>query len=148
MRLRLFLPALLLLLVGTFARGDLGVPIGFACASGTCSPPASNALGAASHVLSGTTFTLGAGTGACATTSTLTGGSAGGSFLCTGTAGASTQVVNLPTVPTGFHGWACWANDDTSKVGWAAGGNTTSATTLSGTIATTSDKVVFGCVVY
>lgn len=100
----------------------------------------------ASPIVIGTTFTLGAGTGACATTSTLTGGGAAGSFLCTGTAGASTQVVNLPNTPT--HGWACWANDDTSKVSWAAGANTTSTVTLSGTITTTSDKVVFGCIGY
>jgi hypothetical protein len=96
-------------------------------------------------VLTGVPFTLGAGTGACATSSTIVGGAAGGSFLCTGTAGASTQIVNLPAAP---HGWTCWANDDTSKVGWASGGNTTTAVTLSGTIATTSDKVVFGCMGY
>jgi hypothetical protein len=102
----------------------------------------SSALAAA-----GTTFTLGAGTGACATSSTLTGGAFSGSFLCTGTAGASTQIVTLPTSPNG-HGWACWASDDTSKVAWAAGANSTTAVTLSGTIATTSDKVVFGCLGY
>lgn len=93
----------------------------------------------------GTTFTVGAGTGACATTSTLTGGATAGSLLCTGTAGASTIVINLPTAA---HGWACWANDDTSKVSWASGGSTTAAVTLSGTIATTSDKVAFGCMGY
>lgn len=96
-------------------------------------------------VSGGTTFTLGAGTGACATTSTLTGGSTSGSFLCTGTAGASTQIVNLPTAA---HAWACWASDDTSKVGWAAGAAGAAVVTLSGTIATTSDKVVFGCMGY
>lgn len=90
----------------------------------------------------GTTFTLGTGTGACLTTSTLKGGAGTGEFLCTGTAGASTIVVNLPTTT---NGWACWANDDTSNVAWSAGGSTTSAITLKGTIATTSDKVTFGC---
>ncbi len=108
--------------------------------AGSASP---TAVATVSYLLdAGTTFTLGTGTGACATTSTLKGGSATGEFLCTGTAGASTIVVNLPTAT---NGWACWANDDTSKVAWAAGGSTTSAITLSGAIATTSDKVTFGC---
>jgi len=90
----------------------------------------------------GTTFTVSSGTGACASTSTLKGGSANGEFLCTGTAGASTIVVNLPTAP---NGWACWANDDTSTTAWGTGSSTTTSIKLSGTIATTGDKVTFGC---
>lgn len=92
-----------------------------------------------------TTFTLGTGTGACATTSTITGGATAGSFLCTGTAGAATQPIVLPTAP---HGWACYASDVTSGVAFAQ--STTSATgcTLKGTIATTSDVVVFSAIGY
>lgn len=92
-------------------------------------------------------FTLGTGTGACATSSTLVGGSAAGSFKCTGTAGASTQVVNLPTAP---NGWSCWVNDTTSGVAGSelAAGGTASAAELKITIATTSDVVSFGCLPY
>lgn len=139
------LPLVLLLALLPFAaRGDLGVGTIFANVANTWTAIQTYTSGVSSNFFqsSGTTFTLGAGTGACATSSTLTGGASGGSFLCTGTAGASTQVVNLPTAA---HAWACWANDDTSKVGWAAGAAATNAITLSGTIATTSDKVVFGC---
>lgn len=88
------------------------------------------------------TFTLSAGTGACATTSTLTGGKIAGSFLCTGTAGASTVLVTLPTAP---NGWSCWCSDVTSGVAGAQSTTATTSATLKVTIATTSDKVVFGC---
>lgn len=96
----------------------------------------------------GTTFTLGTGAGACATTSTLVGGATAGSFVCTGTAGASTQVVNLPASPQG-HGWACWCNDFTSGVaGETVAPASATAATLKVTIATTSDVVQFGCIGY
>jgi len=89
------------------------------------------------------TFTIGSGTGACATQSTLTGGSHTGSFLCTGTAGASTAVLVLPTAP---HGWSCWVSDLTSGVaGATVAPLSTTGATLKITIATTSDVVQFGC---
>lgn len=99
-----------------------------------------------SVIQAGTTFTLGTGTGACATTGTLVGGAAAGSFHCTGTAGASTQVINLPTSTNGY---SCSASDLTSGVGWATvtGGGASSAK-ISGTIATTNDTVVFNCIGY
>ena len=103
------------------------------------------ALGMGSN---GTTFTLGTGTGACATTSTLTGGASSGSFLCTGTAGASTIIVNLPTAPNG-NGWICGGSDITSGVAFTQ--VTPTATTsckLTGTVATTSDKVGFWAFAY
>lgn len=93
----------------------------------------------------GTTFTLGTGTGACATTSTLTGGTSIGKFTCTGTAGASTQPIVLPTAP---HGWACYASDITSGVSWAQSATSTTGCTVKGAIATTSDAVVFAAVGY
>ena len=93
----------------------------------------------------GTTFTLGTGTGACATTSTLTGGSTVGSFLCTGTAGASTQPIVLPTAP---HGWACRAADVTSGVEWAQSATSATGCTVKGAIATTSDVMVFSAIGY
>lgn len=97
---------------------------------------------------SGTTFTLGTGTGACATSSTLTGGATIGSFLCTGTAGASTQVINLPTAPAG-NGWVCGGSDITSGVAFTQVTPTSTTTCkLTGTIATTSDKVTFWALAY
>jgi hypothetical protein len=96
----------------------------------------------------GTTFTLGAGTGACGTTSTLAGGATAGSFLCTGTAGASTIIVNLPTSTGSATSWTCWAQDETSGTGWATSAHSSTSATLKGTIATTSDSVSFGCMAY
>ena len=106
----------------------------------------SNNIKIASELQSaGTTFTVASGTGACATTSTLVGGVQAGSFLCTGTAGASTVTITLPTAP---NGWSCWGSDVTSGVGFAQSATTTTSGKLSGTIGTTSDKVVFGCLAF
>lgn len=99
----------------------------------------------AALISGGTTFTLGSGTGACATTSTLTGGQLAGSFLCTGTAGASTQVINLPTAT---NGWSCWASDETAGTSFAQSAHTASSVTIKGTIGVSSDRVAFGCVGY
>ena len=94
----------------------------------------------------GTKFTLSSGTGACASTSTLVGGAFSGSFLCTGTAGASTIVVTFGTVTNGPpNNVSCNAHDDTSGVVWSAKSSSATGTTLTGTIATTSDKVIFDC---
>jgi hypothetical protein len=95
----------------------------------------------------GTTFSLGTGTGTCATTSTLTGGAAAGSFVCTGTSGASTIIINLPTAP---HGWACHGNDLTTPADTMrqqATGSGASAAELTGTIVA-SDSINFACVGY
>lgn len=59
----------------------------------------------------GPQFTVSGGTGTCATTSTLVGGSTTGRFTCTGTAGAATIVINLPLV---VNGWVCEGNDLTT----------------------------------
>lgn len=91
------------------------------------------------------TFTLGTGTGACATTSTLVGGATAGSFACTGTAGASTQPIVLPAAP---HGWACHASDVTSGVAFAQSTTSTTGCTVKGTTATTGDVVVFSAIGY
>ena len=113
-------------------------------ATGSTASP--TAVATVSYLIdAGTTFTLGTGTGACATTSTLAGGSSTGSFLCTGTAGASTQPIVLPT---SNNGWACYASDVTSGVVWAQSATSTTGCTVKGTIATTSDKIVFAAVGY
>lgn len=97
---------------------------------------------ASGFISTGPTFTLGTGTGACATTSTLVGGPSAGSFLCTGTAGASTIVINLPAIPQ--HGWTCGGGDTTAGTAWAQVTPTaTNSCKLTGTIATTSDQVNF-----
>lgn len=101
--------------------------------------------------VTGTTFTLSGGTGACSATSTLVGGAQAGSFLCTGTAGASaiTITINGATGAVAAHGWACSASDITSGAPWGQSGSTSTTTcTISGTIATTSDKVVFHAMGY
>jgi hypothetical protein len=91
----------------------------------------------------GTTFTLSSGSGACATTTTLVGGTTVGSFVCSGTTGASSIVVNLPTAPNST--WICKAVDKTtpantvSETTWGA-----SSATLGGTI-TSGDVVGFSC---
>lgn len=90
----------------------------------------------------GTTFTIASGTGACATTSTLTGGTAVGSFKCTGTGGASTVVITLPNAPKGI--WHCTADDEgtpTDTIHQTA--HTATSVTLSGTLVS-ADTIVFG----
>lgn len=93
----------------------------------------------------GTTFTLGTGTGACATSSTLVGGEIAGSFKCTGTAGASTQIINLPVTSNGFH---CSASDATSGVAWANQIGSASTGKIAGSVATSGDVITFFCMGY
>lgn len=93
----------------------------------------------------GTTFTLGAGTGACATSSTLVGGAIAGSFKCTGTAGAATQIINLPVTTNGSH---CSASDATSGVAWANEIGSATTGKIAGTVATSGDVITFSCMGY
>ncbi len=89
----------------------------------------------------GTAFTLGTGTGACATDSVVAAGAANGEVTCTGTTGASTLVVNLPTAT---HGWACSASDITQKTTLPESAFTTTSATVSGSV-TASDDIVLAC---
>lgn len=89
----------------------------------------------------GTAFTLGTGTGACATASVVAAGAANGEVTCTGTTGASTLVVNLPTAT---HGWTCSASDITQKTALPESAFTTTSATVSGSV-TASDDIVIGC---
>lgn len=99
----------------------------------------------AADISGGSTFTLGTGTGACASTSTLAGGAAVGTFVCTGTAGASTIVINIPTAPAPTHGWNCTSSQDqTSGVLWVqVPPISTSSCKISGTLTTSGDTVSF-----
>lgn len=135
------------------AGGDASIQVtgGSGSSNGTLTLTAANVQVAGALAVTGalkfngTTFTLGAGTGACATSSTLVGGAVAGTFTCTGTAGASTQVINLPAAVHGYH---CSASDETSGVGWANMIATASTGKISGTVATTSDVVSFYCAAF
>ena len=91
----------------------------------------------------GTTFTIASGTGACATTGTLKGGTTVGSFVCSGTAGAATVVITLPSAPNGI--WVCKAFDSTtvadtvSETAYTATSITLTASTLG-----SGDTITFG----
>ena len=89
----------------------------------------------------GTAFTLGTGTGACATASVVSAGAANGEVTCTGTTGASTLVVNLPTAT---HGWACTANDITAAAVIPESAFTATSATFSGSV-TASNDIVLQC---
>jgi hypothetical protein len=89
----------------------------------------------------GTTFTV-AGTGACATITTLTGGTSTGRFTCTGTTGASTYTITLPTAP---NGWECRADDRTTTANaQTAGTDSTTSFVFSGTV-NANDVIRFMC---
>ena len=110
-------------------------------ATGSTASP--TAVATVSYLIdAGTTFTLGSGTGACATTSTLTGGTAVGSYKCTGTTGASTQVVTLPTTT---NGWVCDFHDITTSADTEVqSASSTTSATMSGTVAA-NDVIYFKC---
>ena len=94
----------------------------------------------------GTIFAIASGTGACVTTTTLVGGNSAGSFVCTGTAGASSATLTLPAAT---HNYACYASDSTGpSSGWASQTVSASSVKLVGTVTTTGDTVTFGCTGY
>lgn len=103
--------------------------------------PATSVVTFAGGISSGgtTTFTLGTGTGSCATTSTLVGVTLVGKFTCTGTGGAFTQVINLSTAADG---WACSGSDLSSGTAWAQVASTTTTCTIAGAAAN-GDVLVF-----
>ncbi len=94
----------------------------------------------------GTKFTLGGGSGSCATSSTTVGGAAAGSFVCTGTAGAGaiTITINGATGLAAPNGWSCYASDITSGTIWTQSGVATTTCTIKGTTAANTDVIAFG----
>jgi hypothetical protein len=90
----------------------------------------------------GTKFTA-TGTGACLTADiTTSGGTATGKFVCTGTSGASTIIIALPTAPNGI--WHCSADDETTSTDtWRQTAHSSTSVTLSGTIVS-GDTSTFG----
>lgn len=106
-----------------------------------------NATGTAtfgSAVISGgTVFAIASGTGACATSSTLVGGSHAGHFTCTGTTGASTVTLTLPAVTNAY---SCYGRDITTPTTVTqTGALSTTSVTLTLTSVTANDVVQFGC---
>ncbi len=99
--------------------------------------------GRSAPTTSGPVFTYSSGTGACATTSTLVGGSIAGSLVCTGTTGASTLTLALPAVG---HGYVCYGRDVTTPTTVTqTGAVSTTAVVLTLTSVTANDVVQFGC---
>jgi hypothetical protein len=91
----------------------------------------------------GTKFTVASGTGTCATTSTTVGGTAVGSFLCTGTSGAATVTITLPTAPNAI--WKCGAFDATTTTDTLTQtGMSATSVTFSASALVANDKIVFG----
>jgi hypothetical protein len=90
--------------------------------------PGGNAYVPSNFIAGGTIFTLSSGTGGCATSGTLVGGSTAGSFQCTTTAGASTIVINLPTAK---HGWVCAGNDVTDSLVFVQTASSATSCTIS-----------------
>jgi hypothetical protein len=82
------------------------------------------------------------GTGACsAITKTGTTGTSIGFFQCTGTTGASTVTITLPTATNGWH---CSADDETTTAdSLHQTSHSTTSATLSGTVAS-NDHIAFG----
>jgi hypothetical protein len=96
----------------------------------------------------GTTFSAGSGSGACATITTATGGSAVGSFKCTGTTGASTATVTMGGSATSVNGWVCDFHDITTTTDTEVlTGSTTTTASMSGTVAA-NDVITFKCMGY
>lgn len=105
----------------------------------------SNQIRAASPLLSvgGTQFTVASGTGACATTSTLQGGTQNGNFTCTGTTGASTVTLTLGAANVAY---ACFGRDITTPTTVTqTGAKSTTSVTLTLTSVTANDVIQFGC---
>jgi hypothetical protein len=91
----------------------------------------------------GTTFAVASGTGSCATTSTLAGGSIAGHLKCTGTTGASTVTLTLPATTTAY---VCYGRDVTNPTGVTqTGAESTTSVTLTLTSVTANDVISFGC---
>lgn len=93
----------------------------------------------------GAIFALSGGTGSCATTSTLLGGSTRGTFKCTGTAGAGTILVTLPAAT---NGWMCDGNNITQGTAITQSAVTTTSATLKLTTVVNTDTLNFACFAY
>lgn len=111
-------------------------------ANTTGSTASPTAVATVSYVVDGGTIFTVTGTGACATITTKLGGTASGRFTCTGTTGASTYTVTLPSAT---NGWECDSNDRTTTANVQAP-TTDSATThaFSGTV-NANDVIRFKC---
>jgi hypothetical protein len=86
-----------------------------------------------------------AGTGACATFSTQSGGSSVGLFKCTGTSGAATIIITPGF--TAQHGWRCDARDETTTADTilptVPGSNLTTTCTFTSAAIVSGDVISF-----
>lgn len=98
-----------------------------------------------SYVIDGGTKFTAAGTGTCATITTTVGGTAVGKMTCTGTSGASTITITLPTAT---NGWECDGADLTTTTDLLhMTADTTTTCVLSGTIVA-NDVITFKAMGY
>ena len=96
--------------------------------------------------MAGTIFTIASGTGACATSGTKVGGSTAGNLTCTGTTGASTITLTLPSAA---HAYTCWGRDVTNPTTLTqSGAISTTSVTLTMTSVAANDVIQFGCIDY
>jgi hypothetical protein len=95
----------------------------------------------------GTFLGVASGTGACATTSTVTAVTYKGKFTCTGTTGISTVTITLPSAPNGY---VCSGNDTTTSHYTALyqTASTTSSCTLGAASVTANDVLNFNASPY
>lgn len=91
------------------------------------------------NIQSGTLASL-AGTGACATITPQQGGTYSGAFRCTGTTGASTVTLTLPTAKNGY---SCYASDVTSGTVIPQNLSTTTTCRINAASVTTNDVINF-----
>jgi hypothetical protein len=95
----------------------------------------------------GFVFSVSSGTGACATTSAVSGGKWAGKFTCTGTTGASTITLGLSDYAKTEH--VCFGRDVTTPTTMTqTGAISTTAVTFTMTSVTANDVLEFACLAY
>lgn len=144
--------------LGTPASGTLtnalGLPVGGIAAIGANTVVAnvtgSSAIPTAAATVTylvdaGTKMSGVTGTGGCSSPTVSHGGQTAVQISCSGTTGASTIVLSLPSA-TGITGWACAPSDQTTAADTLhQSANSATSATISGTI-NTGDVVVVGCI--
>lgn len=91
----------------------------------------------------GSAFSIASGTGACASTSNITGGALAGSFKCTGTTGASTVTLTLVTTNAAHN---CFGRDLTTPTTVTqTGAVSPTSVTLTLTSVNQNDFIEFAC---
>lgn len=114
--------------------------------SATINLQGGNVLPQKAVIFQGTTFAV-TGTGACASIGTRAGGTNAGSFVCTGTTGASTATITPGNAVT--TAYMCYGRDVTTPtVVTQTGAQSTTTATLNMTSVTANDVISFACLAY